>query len=214
MRRATMRRLLIALAGCLILVPTYAGPSDAGDGTVRMTRKGLDRCQAPTHEKMRDFYFGTQWYWWGVYIGGSNMACENDNVTADWVRTELNRGWKLLFIWVGPQAPCTGYNDTMSSNPDVAYEQGQNVAANAYTRAIAPGSAGGLSLNADFPIVYDLEAFNTGNDTCLRAAKAFLRGWVSYFHVDPAQSAGVYGSSCGSGVCEYWSSTANPDFLW
>ncbi len=61
---------------------------------------------------MKDFWEG---YWWGVYIGGSNMACANDNIAADWVRTEVQRGWRLLFIWVRPQAPCTNFADKKTS---------------------------------------------------------------------------------------------------
>lgn len=197
----------------LAMLPSQAILSEAV-GTVRMTQKGLDKCQAPSHPQMRDFYEGTPWYWWGVYIGGSHMLCDNDNVTADWVSTEVQRGWRLMFIWVGPQAPCSNFTDRISSNPDVAYDQGKLVAKNAYLHATGPASEGGLSVNKDFPIVYDIEGFDTTNDTCVRAVKAFLRGWVTYLHADPAQTAGVYGSSCASAVSTYSDNTPPPDFLW
>ena len=138
------------------------------------------------------------------------MSCANTNVTAQWITTEVNRGYRLLFIWVGPQAPCTGYADRIPYNTSDAFDKGRAVAQNAFQHASAD-----LDLTiADLPIVYDLENFDTTNASCLDAAKAFMRGWTSYLHQGVSQTSGLYGSVAGSGLDEFWSISPNPDFIW
>jgi hypothetical protein len=158
---------------------------------------------------MRAFWQDTRWWMWAIYIGGSNRACGNGNVTASWVHTEVRRGWSLLPIWVGPQPPCTSYRDRFSSGPKRAFRQGKKVASNARGHAVKD-----LDMTIGLPVVYDLEAFNYNNDTCRRATKAFIRGWVTRLHRDPPQRAGLYGSVCGSGLRAFWKIRPNPDFIW
>lgn len=179
-------------------------------GQVRSDAKGLDSCQAPSHSQMAAFWSGSNWYWWGIYIGGSNMGCPNNNVSEAWIDQEINRGWRILPIWVGPQAPCTNYGDTFPTNISDAYDRGYNAASKAFSRAVTD-----LGMNlVDLPIVYDLEAFDTSNTACLNAAKAFMRGWTTYLHAGTAQKSGLYGSVCGSGLDSFWPVTPNPDFVW
>lgn len=158
---------------------------------------------------MDAFWGGTDWYWWGIYIGGSNMACDNNNVTQAYIDQEIAT-WRMQFIWVGPQPPCSGYANRFPSNTTDAFNQGKSIAQNAYDRAV------NLGLNVyQLPLVYDLEAFDTTNATCLAATKAFLRGWTSFLHQgSTTQTSGLYGSVCGSGLDEYWGITPKPDFIW
>ena len=178
-------------------------------GNVRSDAKGLDKCGAPSHPQMNAFYSGTDWFWWGIYIGGSNMACPNTNVTASYINQEVGP-WRMLFIWVGPQPPCSGGPSTFSSNTTTAFNQGQTTAQNAYLHA-----KNDLNLNTDdLPIVFDLEAYDSSNASCLAATKAFLRGWTTSLHQGPDQRSGVYGSSCGSALDDYYGISPNPDFIW
>lgn len=114
----------------------------------------------------------------------------------------------MVPIWVGPQAPCTGYSHRFSSNATTAYAQGRSEASAAYTALL------NLGIGSDSPVVYDLEGYDTLNSGCVAAAKAFIRGWVEYLHAAPAQSAGVYGSSCSSGLDGFWSNSPRPDWIW
>ncbi|HET7305790.1 MAG TPA: glycoside hydrolase domain-containing protein [Segeticoccus sp.] len=207
---------LLLVAG-LLIAAAAAGTRPAPEqlqltagSQVRGDAKGADRCQAPSHTQMAAWWSGTPFWWWGVYIGGSMMLCANTNVTASWINTEVNRGWRLLPIWVGPQAPCTGYADRFPSNTGDAYNKGYNVAHNAYNHA-------SNDLNMDMyklPIAYDLEPFDTTNSGCLAAAKAFIRGWDAYLNIAPAQKPGLYGSVGGSGLDDFWSIDPNPYFIW
>src|SRR5262245_12240653 len=44
----------------------------------------------------------------GIYLSGSLRYCsEQPNLTAEWVRTQLATGWRLLPIHVGLQAACS-----------------------------------------------------------------------------------------------------------
>jgi hypothetical protein len=63
------------------------------------------------------------------------------------------------------------------------------------------------------PVIYDLENYDTGNGGCLAAVKFFVRGWVEQMHVAPAQQAGVYGSTCASGLGELARISPPPDFV-
>lgn len=200
----------VHLALIVLLAMSIFGVAPAtavGEGTYRYERKGLDRCVAPSHAAMADFWEGTQWWWWGIYIGGVSLACDS-NLSAGWIDTEVGRGWGLMPIWVGLQAPCTAYAHRFSSNTSTARDQGWGAAQNAYAEIRD------LGMNSDTPITYDLEAFDTSNATCLAAAKAFLKGWSDYLRQPPAQSAGVYGSSCASAISSYWSISPRPDFAW
>jgi Domain of unknown function (DUF1906) len=180
-------------------------------GQVRSDAKGLDKCNAPTHSQMDAFWSGTSWYWWAIYIGGSVMGCANTNVTQPWINQEVNNGWRLLFVWVGPQAPCTNFSDTFPTNQSDAYDRGYSVAENAFSHASID-----LNLNLDnLPLVYDLENFDTSNTACLNAAKAFMRGWTAFLHLGSTQQkSGLYGSVCGSGLDSFWTIAPSPDFIW
>jgi hypothetical protein len=121
----------------------------------------------------------------------------------------LNQGWKVLPLWVGPQSACWGGGgSTFSNTPSTAYSQGRNEEASAYTTLVSWG----WNMSGT-PIAYDLEAYNTGNSSCVAAAKNFIGGWDYQAHVGVAQKAGVYGSSCASDLLAYASSSTVPDFI-
>jgi hypothetical protein len=196
-------------AGLLLLISTLisVAPATAAEGTYRYERKGLDRCIAPSHAQMADFYNGTQWWWWGIYIGGVSVGCDS-GLSASWIDTEVTRGWGLLPIWVGRQAPCTAYAHRFSSNTSTARDQGWDTAQNALAEI------GDLGMNSDTPIVLDLEPFDANNSSCLAAAKAYVKGWSDYLLQPPAQSPGVYALACNSGLTSFWSISPRPVFAW
>ena len=41
----------------------------------------------------------------GIYIGGTNMACSQPNLSATWVSQESAAGWHMIPIYVGLQSP-------------------------------------------------------------------------------------------------------------
>lgn len=198
---------VLALAATLSLVGVTAASSEVR--THHYDARGLDSCNAPTHSEMAAFWHQTPWWWWGVYIGGVNRACPNQNLTPRWIRRETRRGWGLQPIWVGLQAPCAGQGGLaeMSVHRARARAQGTRAAEHAYKAVRA------LGMNTHTPVVYDMEAFDTTKRRCLRAVKAFVRGWSHQLretHVRP----GYYGSSCSSAVASMWSLSSRPVYVW
>lgn len=195
----------VLAAPAFVVSPPATAPAKASFGiNVHM---GWDACGA-TVAKAQAFWSNTPYWNMGLYLGGSAYAtgCKR------WTTAEVNRlraqGWQFLPLWVGPQAPCTGFSSRFSSTRSTATSQGRNEAIAAYNKIVSLGWN-----TAGTPIIYDLEAFNTGNSRCLNAAKAFINGWDAQMHVAPAQKAGVYGSSCASGLSSYASIANVPDFI-
>jgi hypothetical protein len=70
-------------------------------------------------------------------------------------------------------------------------------------------AASGLGLTGDNMYYYDLEAYDTGNNRCRNAVKAFISGWVEQLRNETGTVAGAYGSACGSMVAD-WASIDYP----
>jgi hypothetical protein len=187
--------------------PAYALSNGSGAG---ISMHGFDTCQDPSVRTAQAWWTNTPWSWIGLYVGGSEMACSQPNLGAAYLNTLHSIGWRFQFIWVGPQAPCSGFGITFSSNTTTALSQGKAEARAARSKLISLGitnSAQGT------PITFDLEAFNPSVCNALAAAKAFVQGWVEELHVAPAQSAGVYGSTCASQLQSY-AGSHQPDYIW
>ena len=192
-------------AGAFLALPPATAPANASYGI--STHMGWDACGV-TVAKAQAFWTHTPYWNMGLYLGGSayGTGCKR------WTPSEVNQlrgqGWQFMPIWVGPQAPCTGFSSRFSSTASTATSQGRNEAL-AVSNKIA--SLGWSTVGT--PVIYDLEGFDTGNSGCLNAAKAFINGWVARLHVAPARKAGVYGSSCASGLSSYASVANVPDFI-
>lgn len=206
---------MISVAAFIALGSLEALPSPAygTPGNYTYETKGLDSACAPTTAQMNAFWSGTPYYHWYVYIGGSNRYCKNNtNLSASWVDTNgpASTKWGLMPIWVGLQPPCTpaGKYYVFSYNTTTAYNQGYSEAGSAYNAGRA------LHFSNAWPMVMDLEPWDTTNSSCVAAAQAFVRGWVAYLHTYPPQKAGVYGSTCASGLDKFWGISPAPDWIW
>src|SRR3984957_14612457 len=111
---------------------------------------GFDSCTAPSIATMR--VWRQQYAAVGVYIGGANSACAYGNLSAARVRAAARTGWGMLPTYVGPQAPCWGYQGALI-NPGKAAAEGRTAGANAVSDARLFGLAAGS------PIYYDMEAY-------------------------------------------------------
>jgi hypothetical protein len=214
-RRTAVIWLLIAVLGAQMAGAVRSAPiahalaNGAGSG---IGAHGFDTCVDPSAATMNAWWPNTPWWWVGVYIGGSDMACSQPNLSAQWLDDRARTGWLFQFIWVGPQAPCTGYRVTFSSDPATAYWQGRSEGDAAFRRLVSLGVANGA---AGSPLVYDLEAFSISScPNVLAAVSAFVQGWVDQLHLNPPQLAGVYGSTCASSLQTYAGGHPPPDFIW
>ena len=162
------------------------------------------RC-APTQEQMDAWLTSSPFWGAGIYIGGSMASCRSTatdpgqpHLDATWVARQRANGWRLLPIWVGPQASChLLYGDLIDPNPAGAY-----AAADARGRAeasAAVGRARELGLPSGSTLWYDLEGgFDVANEDCRRSALRFLSGWTLALH-DLGYHSGVY-SSISAGI--------------
>lgn len=194
-----------------------AAPAAHAAASYQLLGEGLDSCVAPTAAQMANFWNGSPYYYWGIYIGGSERSCAQPNLTASWISkvttgtvNGVSMSWKLLPLWVGPQAPCQpGFGDHISTNTTTAKTQGENEASNAYGAWTIT-----LGQSPNTPIVYDMEyTGGTITSTCLAAMKAFISGWDYQMHLSPPQKAGIYTSSQYGDLASFASSSPAPDFI-
>jgi hypothetical protein len=192
-----------ALSGAAPAIPAQAGTPQSE----LLVGEGLDSCTAPSLSQMTAFWTSTPYSAWGVYIGGEDRACSQPNLTASWVSAVTTQGWHLLPLWVGPQNPCVPGYDHFSTNTSTAYSQGQAQAVSAYNALVA------LGISSNAPVIYDLETGGTSTSACISATESFVQGWVNQLHVAPAQSAGVYTSTCGGFMDDFATLSPPPDFI-
>jgi Domain of unknown function (DUF1906) len=128
---------------------------------------GFDACTAPSIATMR--VWREQYAAVGVYIGGANSACAYGNLSAAWFGSAAGMGWGMLPTYVGPQAPCWGYQGAVI-NPSKAAAEGRTAGADAVSDAKLFGLAAGS------PIYYDMEAY-LGGQSCTDAVLTFLSAW-------------------------------------
>jgi len=211
-RRAISRRPRSAVAVARARVRAYARSratvpvTPAVPGQI-YTGAGFDACNTPSPTTMA--HWGASPYRAiGIYIGGTNMACSQPNLSATWVSQESAAGWHMVPIYVGLQSPsnscgCAGIT------PATASLQGVEAAQDAVVDAQAIGMGGGN------PLYFDMEAYsrNTANTA---AVLAFLEAWSEQLHAEGYLS-GVY-SSDASGISDLVSQQGTgyvePDELW
>jgi hypothetical protein len=169
--------------------------------------QGFDACSAPSSAAMQAWRaaYGAV----GVYVGGINRACAQPNLTAAWVDEQVTAGWTLIPIYVGLQAPCTGF--LRKIDPATAASQGRAAAEDAVA------SAGTLGLAAGSVVYYDMEGYPTTDPACGQTVLSFLSNWSTRLH-ELGYKSGVY-SSLSSGISDLASVYDNttfvrPDHIW
>jgi Domain of unknown function (DUF1906) len=171
---------------------------------------GFDACTAPSSEAMQAWLAKSPYRAVGTYIGGIHRACAQPNLTAAWVSEQTSAGWKLIPIYVGLQAPCSGYLHKI--DPANAPAQGRAAAGDAVA------SASALGIGAGSAIYFDMEAYSTTLDAaCRQAVLTFLSNWSTRLH-ELGYLSGVY-SSADSWIKDLvgvYDSTAfvRPDHVW
>jgi hypothetical protein len=157
--------------------------------------QGFDTCAAPSESTMKTWWDSSPFTSVGVYVGGANRGCAQPNLTSTWVSDVVGQGWRLIPIWVGPQAPCTtlGSTTTLPGDTFGALVAGANEGAAAADRMAALGF-GWLA-----PVYYDMEGYPR-TQACSDAIRSFSDGWV-YALNNRGYLAGLYSSQC-SGIID------------
>src|ERR1700735_2778335 len=139
---------------------------------------GFDTCAAPSAAYMKAWRSNSPYRAIGVYIGGSDEACAQPNLTKGWLTQEAAAGWAFIPLYVGPQAEF----GELGKHPG---HQGQAAAKDAVAQAER------LGLGAGTPIYYDMEAYPAGETG---KALRFLTAWSSWLRT-LGYSSGIYSSS-------------------
>ena len=219
MMRSIIRRICVAAVAVAITVSVYATSSNVRvaeafpSGSQTTLHEGFDKCSPPSESQFATWWSYSPYWWHGLYIGGENWTCRPLTFTAQNLNDVYAQGWRFMFLWVGPQPPCTtmGKYYTFSSNTTTAYSQGTTEAHSAI--ATLSSTLGVDNQASGSAIAYDIES--AGNGTCQAATNSFIQGWVNYMHqCCPTQVPGVYGSVCGASLDSYAFLSPPPTFVW
>jgi hypothetical protein len=168
-----------------------AGPALVPAGATDYTGQGFDTCTAPSLATMRTLRQYSPYRAVGVYIGGSDRGCAQQNLTAQWVTAVAAAGWHFIPLYVGPQA---GFGEIVSPASQ-AVGAAQDAAAQARLLGFGPGT----------PLYYDMEAFSAGQAA---GAVTFMSSWTVELHA-LGYLSGIYSSSL-SGIADLVNNYANP----
>ncbi|MFJ4188346.1 DUF1906 domain-containing protein [Kitasatospora sp. NPDC089509] len=195
--------------------PPAAAPTEGSTDPLpeyRFTGAGFDSCSAPPLEALAAWRTASPYGAVNIYSSGGQRACEQPELTPQWVAEARATGWRLVPTHVGLQAPCAARPDKpVRIDPARAEEQGGQEADEA---AVALRV---LGLGPGSPVYLDMEAYPTGDQVCTRAVVDFTVGWTRALHRAGYRS-GFY-SSMDSGVADIVAATRAgrtpmPDAIW
>jgi hypothetical protein len=172
----------------------------SGTGAI-YTGEGFDTCAAPSTGSM-NAWLASDMRSVGVYIGGINRGCDQPNLTSSWVVAVEGQGWNLVPIYVGLQAPCTGFTNRIITSK--ATTEGTDAADDAAAQAALIGLAPGD------PIYFDMESYDDTNTSCVTGVENFISAWVGELHVK-GYIAGMYGGAA-SGMRDEAAIYQDPDY--
>jgi hypothetical protein len=183
-------------------------PAPVAAGSEDFTGLGFDACAAPSARTMAA-WSSSPYRGIGVYIGGSNRACSQPNLTSAWVGEQVAAGWHLIPTYVGLQAPTSACSSCAKLSSSKASTQGAEAADDAVADAQAVGMGPGS------PIYFDMEAY-TRTSSATAATRTFLSAWTTQLHA-LGYGSGVY-SSGASGIADLGRAIggpyALPDNIW
>lgn len=213
MRLSSARRAATGVLTTIAMLSTgllVAAPAEATNRVTpgSFTGYAFDARCTPTQPEMDQWLATSPFLGVGVYIGGAERACTEPAPTRAWVNRQSRRGWKVLPIWVGPQASCTGYATRIDPSPAREYATAR--AQGKAQAGQAARTAGRLGIPQGSTLWYDLEDFDPGHsDDCRRSALGFLSAWTIRLHRLGFES-GVYSNVAAAIHALDFADTASP----
>jgi uncharacterized protein YraI len=172
--------MLAAALMALTITPAAAEPATtvtypATGSATRLNGFAFDTCEAPPLTTMQTWtaspYDGV-----GAYIGGVNRSCSQLNLTTSWVTAVSLQGWRIIPIYVGHQAPCTGRSNAIEFTATTAALLGTADAADAVLQAQALGMLPGSAIYGD------MEHYSAGDVACRTAVLSYVSAWTKELH--------------------------------
>ena len=207
--------LATALAASTI-TPAAAEPATTvryptGASATRLSGYAFDTCAAPPLTTMQAWNSPRLTDGVGVYIGGVNRSCSQPNLTSSWVTAVSLQRWRIIPIYVGHQAPCTGRPTRIKFTTSTAAFLGTADAADAVLQARALGMLPGSAIYGD------MEHYAASDLACRTAVLTYISAWTKELH-RLGYLAGMYAnlSSGAKHLSEAYVSPAyaRPDALW
>ena len=217
-RRAWAVSAVVALVAAVLAVPATA------TATVRATPGdftgfAFDTCETPDPATMERWRRTSPFWGVGVYLGGVATTCDSSELTPAWVRKQTKRGWRILPLWVGPQAVCSTVPYAADIDPRPANRYAAAARQGRANASAAVRRAGALGIRAGSTLWYDIEDFGLRDDDCRRSVLTFLSAWSKRLHALDFRS-GVYSNvSAAVDALDYADtvspgSYALPDQIW
>lgn len=208
--------MLAAVLAALPITPAAAEPASTvlyptSASATRLTGYAFDTCSAPPLATMQAWRIASPYQGVGVYIGGVSRSCQQPNLAASWVTATSLQGWRIIPIYVGHQAPCTGRPNATKFASNTAGALGTADAADAVLQAQALGMLPGSAIYGD------LEHYSPTDAACRAAVLTYVSAWTIELH-RLGYLAGIYANrfSGAKHLSEaYIAPTyARPDVLW
>ncbi len=204
--RGDRGRILGILASAGLPAPSLAQPAAAPPGkkggvaevtrrATSFTGRGFDACTAPGPPAMQAWLTHSRYRAVGIYIGGSDRACAQPNLTATWVSQEAAAGWHFIPLYVGPQV---GFRGEVTDPAAQATGAAQDAVVQARLLGFGPGT----------PLYYDMEFYRARRTP---VALAFFSAWTREVHALGYRS-GIYSSST-AGVSDLADNYTNPAYV-
>jgi hypothetical protein len=203
-----VRRLALIALALVLLLPASVNAAQGSARANVFTGYAFDACHAPALASLQA-WSASPYRALGVYIGGTNRACSQPNLTPSWVQSVTGLGWGLLPLYVGLQAPCVGQGGLAKFSTVGTTAAGQGLAA----ADDAAAKAQALGLPAGSPIWFDLEGYHRGDATCSNAVRSFVGAWVGELRA-LGFVPGVYGSAASTIRDVSTLGTSTPDVIW
>jgi hypothetical protein len=191
----------------MLFVPASVNAAGSSMRAGVFTGYAFDACHAPSTATLQAWQ-ASPYRAIGIYIGGTNRACSQPNLTPEWVQETTASGWSLLPLYVGLQAPCASQSglSKVSTNVTTAADQGRAAADDAVAKAQA------LGIPAGSPIWFDMEGYKVGNTTCSNAVRSFVTAWDDELRA-VGFVPGVYGSAAST-IRDVSTLDTPPDLAW
>ncbi len=200
--QANERQILAILASAGLPAPVIQNPAAMAPRSApvagvprrvtNFTGRGFDACTAPDPQAMQAWLAHSRYQAVGIYIGGSDVACAQPNLTAAWVSQQAAAGWHFIPLYVGPQV---GFRGEVTLPAVQATAAAQDAVVQARLLGFRRGT----------PIYYDMEAYPARRSLI---ALEFFTAWTTEVHLLGYRS-GIYSSS-DSGVTDLVDNYANP----
>jgi len=202
-----VRRLGLVALTLILFVPASVNAASSSMRAGVFTGYAFDACKAPSTATLQAWQ-ASPYRALGIYIGGTNRACAQPNLTPQWVLDTTASGWSLLPLYVGLQAPCISQSglSKISSTLATAANQGRAAADDAVAKAQA------LGLPTGSPIWFDMEGYKVGNTACSNAVRSFVTAWNDELRA-VGFVPGVYGSSAST-IRDVSTLDTPPDLAW